>query len=103
MAAGGFAHRDLLDVDAKSARHRGTALELLQPLQCQRQRDRSHAAEPSGYTRLGLEGGIELSAIARKFCHIGGGAQLANEPRSMPSRAAGELFPLEQDDIAPAE
>jgi len=43
-------------------------------------------------TRLGLKSAIQVTRVARQLCHVDAMAQLADEARRVPGRAARQLF-----------
>src|SRR5262249_40367961 len=63
----------------------------------------AHLLPVGAHARLGLEPGVEISAVADEPGQRTRAAEAADEPRGMPGRAARELLALEQDDVAPAE
>jgi hypothetical protein len=87
---------------AEGMRHRDAALQLLEALMVGGDGERAGAAEAGGAAGLRLEPGEELGAVLRESRHVVSRAQLADQPGGVPRRTAGELAPLEQDDIAPS-
>ena len=78
-------------------------LSSYQALRRARHADAARAAKARGLARLRLETLVEHGAVAGQAREVVAGAQLADEPRRVPGGAAGQLAPLEQDDVAPAE
>jgi hypothetical protein len=99
----GFTRRDDFDVDAEAFRHRRAALELGHALGRPRHADAAGPPEARGLAGLGLELFVEDGAVARETREIVAGAQLADEARGVPRRAARELPTLQHDHVAPAE
>ena len=93
-----------IDLEAEGPRHRGAALQLLEPLGVGGDREAAALQEAGRLAGLGLErrhrGCVVYCASRVRF---GGRAQLADEPGRVPGGAAGQPLALEQHDVAPAE
>src|ERR1700746_3777401 len=97
-----FARGEDLDLETVAACHRSAALQLLEPWCARCDRHRADLAKAGRLAGLALEPFIELGRVLGETGEIVSGAQLPDEPRGMPGRAAGQLPPLEQQYVAAA-
>ena len=94
---------DHLDREPEVLRHRGAALELLEPLGVERQADRAVLLEPGRLPGLGLQRVQELGGVLGELGHPPRRAQLPDQAGGVPGRAAGELPALQQQHVGDAE
>ena len=94
---------DDFDIDAERAGHGGAPLQFLHAFVRQCERDRSHALETGGDTRLRLQGAVELLTVLGEFGHVCRRTELPDQPRGVPCGARCQLLSLEQHHVRPAE
>ena len=94
---------DLVHLESEGLRHRRAALQLFQPLGICGDRNAAALQEAGRLAGLRFQAGIEARRILRELGQIGGRAQLADQTRGVPGRAAGQALALQQHDVALAE
>ena len=102
-AAARLRGRDDLHVDVEAARHGGEALELVHALPRPREAHAAGTPEARGLARLRLEPLVEIGAVLREPREVLRRAKLADEPGRVPGRATGDVAPLQQEHVAPAQ
>ena len=98
----GGAGRQHLYLEAEAARHGCAALELFQPRGARGNCDRADLPEAGRLSRLALESLVQLRRVLRQTREVLRRAQLPDQARGMPGRAAGEPLALEQQHVAAA-
>ena len=83
---------DNIDLQTKRARHGGAPLQFLHAAFACGNGKRTDLTEARRLTCLLFERCVELGRILREPRQIAGGAKLANQPRGVPRRSAGELL-----------
>ena len=94
---------DHLDLEPEAPPHRGAALQLQEALDVRRHRERPVLPEPGRLPRLRLQRREQLGGVLRQLRHPPRRPQLAHEPGRVPRRPAGELPPLQEQDVGDAE
>ena len=94
--------RQLLAGDALGVGHRRRAAQIGHALWRARHRDRAALLPARRQARLGLEPGIELGAVLDQARQVLVAAQLADQSRCVPGRAAAQPALFQQHDILPA-
>ena len=94
---------DLMHLDTKGAGNRGLPQQFLAPVGGQTQRDGADLPHARRNTGFGLELGVKICRVFRQARHVLAAAQLAHQPRRMPSGAAGQLFAFQKHDVGPAK
>ena len=95
--------REQIDLQSEGLAHRSAAIELLETRMGLCDADRTVLLEAGRLSGLGLERPVELRRVLGELGEVARGAQLADEPRRVPGRPAGQLLALEQDDIGDAD
>ena len=98
----GLGRRDLVHVHPEATRQRGLAVDFLAPGFGQRHGDGAVLAHPGGNACLGLKLHVKIGGVFRQPGHVLAAAQLADQPRRVPGRAAGQLLAFQQHDVCPA-
>ncbi len=98
-----FARGDEFEFDAEALGSRHLPLEELQPIGCLGDVEAATLFPAGRQARLAFQRCIELDAIAAHAGGVACRAELTDQARSVPGRAAGELALLEQYDVRDAE
>ena len=88
--------RDHLHLEPEDLRHRRAAPQFLEPFLVGGEGQGTTAPVAGGLTGFRLQAQVEFAGIARQFGHVDGRAELAHQPRRVPSGARGELPALQQ-------
>ncbi len=97
-----FFGRHDLDVESETLAHRGTSLEFDEALVIRRDHQSAVLLVAGGLAGLFFERQQNLGGVLREPGHIECGAELADQARRMPRRAAGQGLSFEQDNVSPA-
>jgi hypothetical protein len=99
----GLGRREFEHLETARAAHRGLAPQLGEPGGSAREADAAVLLEAGRLPGFRLEAEVKLRRVFREAREIRCRAQLADQPGSVPGGAAGQLFPLQQHHVAPAE
>ena len=98
---GDLGRADLVHFDAEGARERRLPQQFLAPRVGQCDRDRADLPHAGGDAGLRLQLDVELGGILGQPRHVLAAPELSDQPGRVPGRAAGQLPPLQQDDVRP--
>ena len=98
-----LAGREHIDLQAKGLAHRGAATQLLEACLGLGHADRAVLPEAGRLPGLGFQRVVQVGGVLGQFRQVARRAQLPDQPRGMPGRAAGQFPTLEQHDVADAQ